>query len=321
MKPAKTTFIRLNGEKIITKSDLLPVLKTYNCYHEGKSFQLRLREEGEELIIEGLLNISWGLRRPIRLQMQDDTERFHFAESWRPENTVREHRNDNSQQSPTQFSFESNNNDVPAPAIHGVDDLASGEESPQLPRTRSDVSFMNVQRRSKLRSSVELQRIKRHRFSINGHFYNYETSIFTPAYGSVTNVRVNSSMTTQQVLSLLLNKFRVENDADKFALYFVHESGERMKIKDNEYPLVLRVLHGPCEKIARLFIMERDLGEEITYDVAQYIKFEMPVLNSFIIKLREEEEKEISKLTERYSVLKSLMLQQLKDLSDRDHCA
>lgn len=26
--------------------------------------------------MEGLLNISWGLRRPIRLQMQDDHERI-----------------------------------------------------------------------------------------------------------------------------------------------------------------------------------------------------------------------------------------------------
>lgn len=36
-----------------------------------------------------------------------------------------------------------------------------------------------------------------------------QTSVFTPAYGSVTNVRVNSSMTTGQVLNLLLHKFRV----------------------------------------------------------------------------------------------------------------
>lgn len=43
---------------------------------------------------------------------------------------------------------------------------------------------------------------------------------------------------------------------------------ERTKIKDSEYPLVSRVLHGPCERIAKLFIMEKDLGEEVTYDVS-----------------------------------------------------
>ena len=36
---------------------------------------LSQQEEGE-LIVEGLLNIFWGLRRPIRLQMQDDHERI-----------------------------------------------------------------------------------------------------------------------------------------------------------------------------------------------------------------------------------------------------
>ncbi|KAI4877643.1 hypothetical protein NFI96_022999, partial [Prochilodus magdalenae] len=142
------------------------------------------------------------------------------------------------------------------------------------------------------------------------------TSVFTPAYGSVTNVRVNSRMTTQQVLSLLLNKFRVENNTDEFGLYVVHESGERTKLRDTEYPLVSRVLHGPCEKIAKIFIMERDLGEEVTYDVAQYIKFEMPVLDSFVKKLGEEEEREISKLTRKYRALRSMILEQLEERSE-----
>lgn len=38
---------------------------------------LCVQEDGE-LILEGLLNIYWGLRRPIRLQMHDDNERFRF---------------------------------------------------------------------------------------------------------------------------------------------------------------------------------------------------------------------------------------------------
>lgn len=43
-------------------------------------------------------------------------------------------------------------------------------------------------------------------------FSCHQTSVFTPAYGSVTNVRVNSSMTTGQVLNLLLHKFRVSSE-------------------------------------------------------------------------------------------------------------
>ncbi|XP_070833701.1 LOW QUALITY PROTEIN: ras association domain-containing protein 4a [Chaetodon trifascialis] len=294
------TYVKLSEEKLIPKSDILSLLRTYNCYHEGKNFQLRTREEDGELILEGLLNIYWGLRRPIRLQMYDDNERFRL--------------NRNNRSAVVKQLTESNNNSPgrengPAGGDVGVQEE---EDSPQLLRTRSDASFMQVQRRSKTRTARDLQRLRTHRFSINGHFYNHKTSVFTPAYGSVTNVRVNSSMTTEQVLNLLLHKFRVENKSEEFVLYMVHESGERTRLRDDEYPLVARVLYGPCEKISKILITEADLGEEVTYDVAQYIKFEIPVLDSFVEKLKEEEEREINKLTKKYSALKSMIQHQLE---------
>uniref|UniRef100_A0A3B3VX22 Ras association domain family member 4a n=1 Tax=Poecilia latipinna TaxID=48699 RepID=A0A3B3VX22_9TELE len=267
----------------IFRSDILSLLRTYNCYHEGKNFQLRTREEDGQLILEGLLNIYWGLRRPIRLQMFDDNERFRLN---RLSCLIRTSYRDGD--------------------IGGQEE----EDSPQLLRTRSDASFMRVQRRSNTHTAGDLQRLRTHRFSINGHFYNHKTSVFTPAYGSVTNVRVNSSMTTGQVLNLLLHKFRVENNSEDFVLYMVHESGERTRLKNDEHPLVARVLYGPCEKISKIFITEADLGEEVTYDVAQYIKFEIPVLDSFVEKLKEEEEREIVKLTK--NALRSMILHQLE---------
>uniref|UniRef100_A0A665UJA7 Ras association domain family member 4a n=1 Tax=Echeneis naucrates TaxID=173247 RepID=A0A665UJA7_ECHNA len=277
--------VKLSEDKLIPKSDILSLLRTYNCYHEGKNFQLRTREEDGELILEGLLNIYWGLRRPIRLQMYDDNERFHLNRA-------------------SVSSLNSNNNSLgreTGPASADIGGLEE-EDSPQLLRTRSDASFMRVQRRSKTHTPRDLQRLRTHRFSINGHFYNHKTSVFTPAYGSVTNVRVNSSMTTQQVLNLLLHKFRVS----KIICFY------RTCLRDSEYPLVARVLYGPCEKISKIFIMEADLGEEVTYDVAQYIKFEIPVLDSFVEKLKEEEEREIKKLTKKYSALRSMILHQLE---------
>lgn len=52
-----------------------------------------------------------------------------------------------------------------------------------------------------------------------------KTAVFTPTYGSVTNVRINSLMTTPQVLRVLLNKFKIETSSDDFAIYLVHASG------------------------------------------------------------------------------------------------
>ncbi|XP_072439328.1 ras association domain-containing protein 4a isoform X2 [Chiloscyllium punctatum] len=320
----QTTFVKISEDKCISKSELLMLLKTYNCYQEGKSFQLRHREDEAQLIIEGLLNISWGLRRPIRLQMHDDNERMCFSGSKLLRSGLQTglYKKGTPQtlantSSPEPEKESTTNNDLPqnmsSSSIVESETNNSEDEVPQLMRTKSDASSL-IQRRSKCRTLGENQRIKRHRFSINGHFYNHKTSVFTPAYGSVTNVRVNSSMNTSEVLNLLLNKFRVENTADEFALYVVHESGERTKLRDSEYPLISRILHGPCEKIARIFLMEKDLGEE----VAQYIKFEMPVLDSFVEKLKEEEEREINKLTIKYSALKSMIHQQLEDLIETE---
>ncbi|XP_036684099.1 ras association domain-containing protein 4 [Balaenoptera musculus] len=306
-----SSHVPISDSKSILKSELLSLLKTYNCYHEGRSFQLRHREEEGALIIEGLLNISWGLRRPIRLQIQDDREHMHLSSaSWAPgcpkEPPLQDGRVTAQEPSAQAGPREESSRDSSEP-------MEEDEETPQLMRTKSDAACV-IQRRPRCRAPGEAQRIRRHRFSINGHFYNHKTSVFTPAYGSMTNVRVNSTMTTLQVLTLLLNKFRVENGPSEFALYIVHESGERTKLKDSEYPLISRILHGPCEKIARIFLMEADLGEEVPHDVAQYIKFEMPVLDSFVEKLKEEEEREIIKLTMKFQALRLTMLQRLEQL-------
>lgn len=46
---------------------------------------------------------------------------------------------------------------------------------------------------------------------------------------------------------------------------------ERVKLKRSDYPLVLRVMQGPCEQVCKVFLMEEDLGEEVTYDVMEHI--------------------------------------------------
>lgn len=191
------------------------------------------------------------------------------------------------------------------------------DSSAQLFRTKSDAGVL---RRGQRRSPSDQRKIRRHRFSINGHFYNHKTSVFTPAFGSVTNVRINSCMRTPQVLRVLLNKFKIENSPDDFALYLVHTSGERVKLKRSDFPLVLRIMQGPCEQVCKVFLMEEDLGEEVTYDVAQYIKFEMPVLKSFITKLKEEEDREVVKLRRRYTYLRCRIEKELGCLPEGATC-
>ncbi|XP_037742205.1 ras association domain-containing protein 2 isoform X1 [Chelonia mydas] len=317
---SQSSVVPCGKDKYISKNELLLHLKTYNLYYEGQNLQLRHREEEGEFIVEGLLNISWGLRRPIRLQMQDDNQRIRpppSSSSWHSGCNL------GAQGSAGKPSTIPDIQITDVDTSTDADDSERGtdvgdlkpqqEETPQLMRTRSDVG---VRRRGNFRTPSEQRRIKRHRFSINGHFYNHKTSVFTPAYGSVTNVRINSTMTTSQVLKLLLNKFKIENSADEFALYIVHTSGEKQKLKATDYPLIARILQGPCEQVSKVFLMEKDQVEEVTYDVAQYIKFEMPVLKSFIQKLQEEEDREVKKLMHKYTVLRLRIERRLEEISE-----
>ncbi|XP_068617192.1 ras association domain-containing protein 2b [Brachionichthys hirsutus] len=319
--------VQIGENKFVSKATVLSHLKTYNLYYEGQNLQLRHREEEGELIFEGLLNIFWGLRRPIRLQMQDDHERIRpppSSTSWHSGCNL------DSQGCPNGGDGQSTEQSSPSvevtppdehPEDNGVMEEQAGEDSEssaQLLRTKSDAGFL---RRRHRRSPSDQRKIRRHRFSINGHFYNHKTAVFTPAFGSVTNVRINSCMRTPQVLRVLLNKFKIENGAEDFAIYLVHASGERVKLKWSDHPLALRVMQGPCEQVCKVFLMEEDLGEEVTYDVAQYIKFEMPVLQSFIIKLKEEEDREVQKLRRRYTYLRCKIEKQLSCLPAGATCA
>ncbi|XP_030921022.1 ras association domain-containing protein 2 [Geospiza fortis] len=96
----------------------------------------------------------------------------------------------------------------------------------------------------------------------------------------------------------------------------VHTSGEKQRLRGSDFPLLARVLQGPCEQVSKVFLMEKDQVEEVTYDVAQYIKFEMPILRSFIQKLEEEEDREVKKLKHKYSILRLMIEQRLEEICE-----
>ncbi|KFO33953.1 Ras association domain-containing protein 4 [Fukomys damarensis] len=58
------SLVPISDSKSILKSELLSLLKTYNCYHEGRSFQLRHREElpVSPLVVEMVTVTRFSLR-------------------------------------------------------------------------------------------------------------------------------------------------------------------------------------------------------------------------------------------------------------------
>lgn len=201
-------------------------------------------------------------------------------------------------------------NTLPNPGKRCLQDLlAEADLPPPFPEEAN--GFENVTLRSKNRSSrVKLRR----RCSINGHFYNRETSVFTPAYASVTSVWVTSLVNAPEVINQLLDKFKVENSPQDFALYVVRDNGERRLMLDDEFPLLARVMLGPDESVAKLFIMNRENTNEIPHEVAQYLNFSEVELLSFIQKFYEEEEREVEKIKSRYATMRQRIQARMLEL-------
>ncbi|XP_027710355.1 ras association domain-containing protein 6 isoform X2 [Vombatus ursinus] len=182
-------------------------------------------------------------------------------------------------------------------------------DSPLLYRTMSEAALV--------RKNINLGKIERrdpqhHRVSINGHFYNHETSIFTPAYGSQTKVRINSNMRTEEVIKQLLQKFKIENNPQDFALYIIYATGEKRRLKKTDIPLFQRLLQGPSQRNARIFLMDKD-AEEISSDVADYIHCHLSLLESILQRLNDEEAQEIQKIITKFSAEKSFIRKHLQN--------
>ncbi|XP_035523342.1 ras association domain-containing protein 6 isoform X2 [Morone saxatilis] len=300
--------------------EFLSLLKTYNCFLKDQT-QLHLSySQGAdgEVVVEGFLNISWGVRRPIRLKIQDDKQMLPFAPLVSPDPTspvspignkrgmtrwgeyVDLHQIDEMAETPQDTVVT-----APLPVVYETTTLrpvrqknSELEAESNLFRCMSDASLVK-RRRGKGKSAAQREEERQHRFSINGHFYNYKTSIFTPSFGTPTKVRISSMMTTNQVIEQLLNKFKIENDPQEFALYCIHQSGEKRKLNNRDQPLWERILQGPSDDIMRIFLMDMD-EEEVSNDVAQYLNLELPILEQVLLKLREEENREIQRVIGKY---------------------
>ncbi|CAI9726304.1 association domain-containing 2-like isoform X1 [Octopus vulgaris] len=229
------------------RQDILEKFQLYNAFYEGKRGCLSMDQVNGVDVLEGPLRIYWQVTIPIQLKHCDDVPVPPIA-SWRHSYYA----------TPTGNGL---NVDAEEP---------QAEQSPQptLPKYGMDDSVIIpnldgvVRRRNIRKSNTVAYRADRpskwKRASINGHIYNYDTRVFTPVIGSCTSVTVNSTMTVPLVIKTLLEKFKVENDADEFSLYVVTEAEGEREIGIGEIPLEVRLRLGADETNAKIFIREKD---------------------------------------------------------------
>ncbi|XP_022361967.1 ras association domain-containing protein 6 isoform X1 [Enhydra lutris kenyoni] len=284
-----SSWIFVNERTFITGEQLNSLLKTYNIFYGNQKnlhFVYGQTEDGEPFV-EGMLDISWGVKRPIQLKIQDEKQIPSFTKVKSPDVFSRRgmtrwgefddlyHINDLDR---TQIpASESTNYQEDYLSYHSSTlKLYAGEEpeSPLLYRTMSEATLVRKRMKPPAMDGKERQK---HRVSINGHFYNHE----------------------------------IENSAQDFALYIVFATGERRRLKKTDVPLLHRLLQGPSKENARIFLMDKD-AEEISSDVAQYINFHLSLLESILQRLNEEEKREIQRTITKFSTEKAAILKCLQ---------
>ncbi|XP_023018810.2 ras association family member [Leptinotarsa decemlineata] len=165
----------------------------------------------------------------------------------------------------------------------------------------------------KRRSGKRLSRSKvKRRCSINGHFYDRETSFFTPPHGSQMSVWVSSLVSTNEVINLMLEKYKVESEPHNFALFFVRDNGEQRRLKEDEYPLLTRVLLGPHEDVVKLYIMDGHNTPEVSSEVAQFLNLSLAECRAILGQYYSQEEREVARIKEKYEEMRRRISYMLK---------
>ncbi|KAK7501453.1 hypothetical protein BaRGS_00007257, partial [Batillaria attramentaria] len=185
--------------------DIVDKVQAFNSHYEGKVHHQMTVEQlpNGEVLVQGPLRIYWGLSRPIQLRQCDDIPNPPIAK-WRHSLCG------NIENTPQQ---KTSLQDIPESPKHllspnrqrrGIDDsviMSPSSTDDVVMRRRPIRKFNTVAYRSDAPTKWK-------RASINGHIFNYDTSVFTPVLGSSTSVIADSSMPVPVVIETLLEKFK-----------------------------------------------------------------------------------------------------------------
>lgn len=75
---------------------------------------------------------------------------------------------------------------------------------------------------------------------------------------------------------------------------------EQRRLKEDEYPLLVRVLSGPHEDVVRIFLMDGHTTKEVSSEVAQFLNLSLAECRAILNQYHAQEEKEVARIQERY---------------------
>ncbi|XP_078276366.1 ras association domain-containing protein 5 isoform X1 [Rhinoraja longicauda] len=134
------------------------------------------------------------------------------------------------------------------------------------------------------------------------------TSFYLPL-DAVKQLHISSGTTVNEVITGLLKKFMVIDNPQKYALFYLTKKGDDVhlqKLKENEQPLLIRLLAGP-DTIASSFALKENETGEVEWDA-----FSVPELQNFLIILKKEEKERIHQAEQKYLAFRQKLEQALK---------
>ncbi|XP_012939150.1 ras association domain-containing protein 2 [Aplysia californica] len=313
--------------------EVLQKIEEFNKFHEGKIRHQMTADERDDgnVDVKGPLRIYWGLSRPIQLVHCDDIPPPPISQ-WRHSLCVN-----------------ASAADIPENKLASTVDFGRSVSASHKTRDMDDILLSpsgndDVVRRKRpgVRKFKTVayrgdQPTKWKRASINGHIFNYDTSVFTPVLGSCTSVTVDGTMDSSDVIEALLDKFKVQNSPDEYLLYIVNDEGERLLTRQDK-PLMERLKLGPDESIGKIFIKEKEMMEEavpsgvivqlpivesaeeenLPHEVEQLLVLPEAVLRGIMAKFLRDEESEVSLVKARYEAARKRIRQRMNDMMSHE---
>lgn len=102
-------------------------------------------------------------------------------------------------------------------------------------------------------------------------------------------------MVVREILKLIYTRDYTFLHYAWFVLLFL----EQRRLRDDEYPLEVRVVLGPHENVARLFLVDKLSTPEISSDVAQFLNLSLAECHGILQRYHYEEERQILLLKEK----------------------
>jgi len=303
------------------RCSLIPKLRTYNTYYSSKPCQISCREINDKFVLEGVIKVYWGLQKPVTLS---DSDVSHYWNHFHPDdggcqnsnhnNNINNHTHENNENEPPIVNGDKSSNNKPvisASAIRRAKIALQNHQSRYNYKQKQNGVIENGQGGAGSK--------RRGCYACNYDQNNQEnTTSFVPPRGTPTTLRVTNHVTAPIVIDMLLKKFQIRDDRKRFMLFTVYESGGQKRLMNDTYPLLTRISLGPCEDVAKIFIMDSSDQADIPLEVAQYINFSSQVLQTFVQKFYEEEQREENRIKEKYDDYKTMLMNRIKDLEENN---